>query len=231
MKKHNPIVITSNDKFRQMANKEGWKGNGTVGNPYIIENLEIDGAGCKTSYSCINIADTDVYFVITNCVLVNGGRKTRVEHNFGCGICLNNVHHGVLAHNLCVNNRSHGIYIYGDSSHNILIHNICRSNIVGISFHQTRHNTVMHNICIKNEDEGIDIQASTNNIVNNNLCMKNGMHGINIYGFVANTIMYNACIKNNGGCININVTQPNVIINNICIPTTIDVPKRDIRFI
>ncbi|TFG29064.1 right-handed parallel beta-helix repeat-containing protein [Candidatus Thorarchaeota archaeon] len=57
---HAPMVINSNDDFAT----EGWSGDGSPGNPYVIEWLEftsdIDGA-------CISISDTTVWFRIINC--------------------------------------------------------------------------------------------------------------------------------------------------------------------
>jgi len=45
-------------------------GNGTYSEPYIIEDLVIDGGG---SGSCISIENSDVYFKIDNCSVYNSG--------------------------------------------------------------------------------------------------------------------------------------------------------------
>ncbi|GAG58863.1 unnamed protein product, partial [marine sediment metagenome] len=43
-------------------------GAGTYSEPYVIEDLVIDGEG---SGSCILIENSDVYFIITNCIVNN----------------------------------------------------------------------------------------------------------------------------------------------------------------
>ncbi|MGY5852774.1 MAG: NosD domain-containing protein [Candidatus Thorarchaeota archaeon] len=56
----NPIVILSNDDFVS----QGWAGQGTYDDPYVIENLEI-----RTVDSCITIKYTTNRFVIRGCTL------------------------------------------------------------------------------------------------------------------------------------------------------------------
>ena len=60
---HDPINITSNSDFES----QGWPGNGTVVNPYVLENLTITQ---QIQYDpCIEIKDTTAYYVIRNCYL------------------------------------------------------------------------------------------------------------------------------------------------------------------
>ncbi|MFX0049281.1 MAG: hypothetical protein ACFE8G_14150, partial [Candidatus Hermodarchaeota archaeon] len=47
-------------------------GNGSYSNPYIIEDLVIDGGG---SGSCILIENSDVNFKIENCTIYNSGSE------------------------------------------------------------------------------------------------------------------------------------------------------------
>lgn len=48
----------------------GYPGNGTIGNPYIMQNLSINGNG---ENSCIDISGTTKYLIIENCTLLNSG--------------------------------------------------------------------------------------------------------------------------------------------------------------
>ncbi|MFW9910667.1 MAG: nitrous oxide reductase family maturation protein NosD [Candidatus Thorarchaeota archaeon] len=57
---HAPIRISGNLDFIS----QGWSGNGTESDPYIIENLFI-----SANEACINITDTDAFFKIKDCVL------------------------------------------------------------------------------------------------------------------------------------------------------------------
>lgn len=59
---HSSINISSNQDFIL----QGWPGNGTEESPYVIEALSIDFDGC-----CLNISNTNVFFVVTGCILQN----------------------------------------------------------------------------------------------------------------------------------------------------------------
>ncbi|MFW9955883.1 MAG: right-handed parallel beta-helix repeat-containing protein [Candidatus Thorarchaeota archaeon] len=61
---HYEIVITHNDNFTA----QGWDGNGTAVNPFLISGLEI-----ASDAICINISNTDLYFIIENCHLTSEG--------------------------------------------------------------------------------------------------------------------------------------------------------------
>jgi parallel beta-helix repeat protein len=69
---HDPIYIMDNQDFIT----QDWPGNGTETNPFVIENLSItiDGFG-----SCISVKDTDVHFIIRNCMLSSSGEYTYVN--------------------------------------------------------------------------------------------------------------------------------------------------------
>jgi len=60
---HNPITITSNADLAS----QGFPGNGSASNPYLIEGYSIE-----TSGECISISDTDVSVLIRNCLLTMG---------------------------------------------------------------------------------------------------------------------------------------------------------------
>ena len=80
-----PISISSNIQFNTTAQAEGWAGNGTAINPYIIEKLYI-----TASYSCIRISGTDVHFIIRNCTFVKSGTDS------GIGVDIQNVSNGTI---------------------------------------------------------------------------------------------------------------------------------------
>jgi len=59
---HSPIVISSDSDFET----QGWSGNGTVSDPYLIEGLNITHDGIS-----IDIQATSVHFLIQDCFLRN----------------------------------------------------------------------------------------------------------------------------------------------------------------
>ena len=68
---HNPIVITSNQDFEE----QGWSGNGTEVNPYLISDLNI-----SSDQECILILETTVHFVIRDCWLYDSPLSIRFEN-------------------------------------------------------------------------------------------------------------------------------------------------------
>ena len=82
---HSRISINSDGDFALQASSEGWAGNGTESDPYIIEGYIISG-----DQSCISISSTYAHFVIRDCILetISGG--------WDFGISLSHAHDGVV---------------------------------------------------------------------------------------------------------------------------------------
>jgi len=82
---HAPFSISSNTNFNDTAQAEGWIGNGSITNPFIIEKLYIEA-----SYDCISIHGTTAYFIIRNCTFVKSGIES------GIGLNMQSVDNGVI---------------------------------------------------------------------------------------------------------------------------------------
>jgi parallel beta-helix repeat protein len=67
---HDPIVITSNADFES----QGWSGNGSKEDPYIIQGLKI-----TSDEQCIAIENTYVYFEVKNCLFTGGDQATGIS--------------------------------------------------------------------------------------------------------------------------------------------------------
>ena len=61
---HNIIEINSDVDFENQAASNGWIGNGSESNPYLIQNLNI-----TNSSMCISISDVSVHFIISDCFI------------------------------------------------------------------------------------------------------------------------------------------------------------------
>ena len=64
------IHIAGNSGWVDFRNDGNCTGQGTYSDPYIIEDLEIDGGDLG---SCILIEDSNVFFRIENCTVYNSG--------------------------------------------------------------------------------------------------------------------------------------------------------------
>ena len=149
-------------------------GNGTYSEPYVIEDLEIDGGG---SGSCILIENSNEYFRIENCTVYNS-----VTVNWGDGgILLNNTNNGLLIDNDCSSN-SNGISLL-NSGNNTISGNSVENNGGGIFFDGGYNNTVSGNFACYNNYTGIYLWTGTYNNISGNIASYNGQSGIMLFTF------------------------------------------------
>jgi parallel beta-helix repeat protein len=187
---HNPIYIDENSDFPFFATA----GGGSSGNPYIIENLEINSN--NTATPCIYIRDTSAHFVIRNCNL------TGASVSPGAGVSLYNVWYGEISNNTISNNRYgifvdnsvniniinntcfnnyYGIHLYDWSSYNDMFNNTCNSNYAGIYIDSYCTSTTIKNAtCNGNTEYGIYIQDMSDAVIANSSCLYN-KYGVYVY--------------------------------------------------
>jgi parallel beta-helix repeat protein len=188
-------------------------GEGTYSEPYIIEDLVIDGAG---SGSCILIENSDIYFKIENCTLYNSGSGWDYA-----GIRFQYVSNSQLINNNCSSNFI-GIKLC-NSTINVISGNIANDNSNGICLWDSDNNTVSGNIANDNSD-GIFLLESNNNIISGNTANKNKNYGSGIELFVSdyNTVSGNTANNNYYGIFldrsNYNTISGNIFLgNDVCI--------------
>ena len=185
---HARIRIYGNDEFNTTAYTEGWSGNGTKENPYIIEDYFIDVAG--GSINGITIRDTNVYFIIRNCYV------TGAYYYPYYGIAIFNVTNGLITRNICTNN-SMGIGVTGNPP----LYSV--------------NNTVSDNNCSYNRDLGIYLTYAHYNLIANNTCNHDVDYGILVVNDGSNTLRNNTCMHNTEGIYVLNCNN-NVLENNTC---------------
>ena len=149
-------------------------GNGTYSDPYIIEDLVIDGGG---SGDCILIENSDVYFRIENCTVYNTGFNVSSEST---GIELNNTRNGMISDNNCSFSEN-GIYLrYSD--YNIIMRNNVSHNQFGVRLYYSDFTNVIEN-CVYDNYWGILADGlfpyTSNNSISANIVKNNGI-GITI---------------------------------------------------
>ena len=175
-----PILIDDSDPSKNWSytalNYDWCSGSGSGADPYVIENVTIDGQG---SGSCILIENSKVYFRIENCTVFNSDK----------GIELNNVNNGSVFINNCSYNSGWGIYLFGNSN-NISNNYISNNYQAGIYNNNGNNNNISNNILENNRNNGIQSGLVSYNIISNNT-IKNSNFGINTYG------NYNYIFNNN----------------------------------
>lgn len=228
-----PIKIEGRQGFSSSNYVTNPNANGTKLDPYIIEELDINGTGY--SY-CLYIGNTTKYFIIKNSHFLNSeGEAGIFLFNADNGIIRNNTiqsnTHGILLwdsknniieNNNCSNNYGNGIYIYNSCNFNIIKNNNCSLNGAdGIfldadgNFIDASNNTIKENTLYFNKNYGIHFDFVNNNIIENNIC-SNNHHSILLSSSNYNFIKENICIKNKFDGIFLTNSKNNLIQKNFC---------------
>jgi len=222
---HEPIFIDGNSGWESFPNKTG---SGTLNDPYIIENLEINAG---ETGSGIWIQDSSVYVEIINCALSNSGWRlgdAGIELRFSSnikiincstendqrGIYLLSSYDNTLSGNTISNTHERGIYLRS-SYDNILSGNTIRdNNEIGIQLYWSSFNTLSGNTAIRNGDDGIVLEHSFSNILFGNTAADNGMSGYSLSDSSHNTLSENTARSNDFSGIELVFACGNNILSN-----------------
>jgi parallel beta-helix repeat protein len=189
-----PFRINSNVEFGNMAAVRGWLGDGSQGNPYIIDNYNINGSGYGY---CIYVGNTTCYFKIQNCYLHHASGNP-AAYFADTGIYIYSTQNGNLTNNIAESNSGYGIHLSTSSSNNQIINNTVSSNAYnGIYLYSSCNNKINNNTVSSNSyNIQLDV-SSNNNIINgNNVFSSIGYDGIAIYSSSYCTITNNTVSAN-----------------------------------
>ena len=176
-------------------------GNGTLSNPFIIENLNIVGGGSLDF--CIYIQNTDKYFILRNCTATNGQQA----------ITLNNVSHAIIEDCLA-NDSNYGIVIQF-CFNDILIHNstVSHTTQIGIYLYASNYTTVFNNTLYHCLPTAINSNMrGFNNLTYNRI--HGGGNGIYVDNSNNNSITFNSIYSNSGTGIILHSADNCTIIDN-----------------
>jgi parallel beta-helix repeat protein len=208
--------IHIDNNWTDAANDLAWVqgGDGSWSDPYIIENVTINGENSRT---CVKVENSNDYFIIRNCTLYNSGESFFEDK---AGILLNNVNNGSIIKNNCSNNYGYGIYLKS-SNNNTISYNMANDNenAEGIRLSSSSNNTILYNIANNNKYAGIYVgligvsQYHYNNLSGNTV-KNNKYYGIALDGSNNNTVFNNSAINNGDNGITLRASRYNKIIEN-----------------
>lgn len=153
-------------------------GSGTVFNPYILFNEEINA---QNESSCITIINSDAYFEIQGGVYYNASSDDRgagitlinttnvrsenceIYDNQGDGIHLCNSTATIIKNS--IRNNNYGIYLEGCNNTVLGMNNITGNRKDGISMINTSNTFLYHAIIHSNDGIGINISNGKDNII------------------------------------------------------------------
>ena len=160
---HGPVHINGDGQFD--TDDSVVSGDGSEGDPYIIENWRINAS---TGHG-IWIENTNAHFIIRNCKIFNGTY----------GIYLKTAKNGVVSNNLLIKDGI-GIYLYS-SSQNTFLNNTLNNSGTGIYIYLGSNDNIFENNDVLNGSAGISILASSNATFHNNT-MANNTYNLEIFG-------------------------------------------------
>ncbi len=140
-----PIRIDRNEDFTA----QGWPGDGSEEDPYLIEGYEIDGGGYGYS---IYIGNVTNHFEVRECYLHNASGKE--EEYF----------------------RNSGLYLYNTTNGTILDNSVSNNEQIGIYLKHARNTFVNDNSVFSNVGHGILIESGSENTIVNNTMTGDGTH-------------------------------------------------------
>ena len=183
------------------AETQSWcSGSGIWNDPYIIENLKINGSGTEKG---IDIVQSNVYFIIQDCLI----------YNSQTGIYLQDVSNSRLINNNCSNNDL-GMDLDTISNNTISGNTVNDNNNDGIHLECSNNNTLSGNTANDNGDYGISLYDSDNNTISGNIANEND-YGLELYDSSDyNTISGNTANDNNLKGIWIDSAYNNIISGN-----------------
>lgn len=184
-------------------------GSGTLNNPYIIENVTINGQGSGTG---IRILNSEKYFKIKNCTIFNSTT----------GILLSSVINGTIINNTLKDNTNYGLFLDGDCEDNVIKGNqIINNGEYGLYlFSHSNDNFIETNNVSNNQNHGIWLREYCNrNVVFNNTIDENVNIGVVVSYYSSYNKILNNSIKYNGmfGIGFIQNCDDSIISNNLII--------------
>ena len=201
-----PISINSNDDLYDLKLQGVITGDGTEGNPYILENLVID-----TDFSgpAIDIGDTDAYLIINNCNILNSGTPDGYS-----GVIIRNCSNIKIMN--CLVENTYEIILYDNSFNNTVINNtILHTNgFSAISISGAHHNKILNNTLMYTENYAINLWEAENNVISGNI-MTNNHGGIQVEHSHSNDFFENEILgKNEKSGFKLRISNENTISRN-----------------
>ncbi len=185
-----PVTIEGNPGMSDYAIAHSLTGDGSFGNPYIIDGLVIDAHDADNG---IVIKNVDVYVIVRNCVINN-------THNFnfnigsGDGIFISSSSHITLSNNH-VNDTYNGITISSSQSIVVSGNTVHNVTMAGIKIAGSSDVQVTENFCADSPSGIISIQSTHDSKFDNNTCLR-GTYGFNFAGSYQNILSDNYASDN-----------------------------------
>jgi parallel beta-helix repeat protein len=197
-------MIDGNSEMLQCAAESSWRGQGTKGDPVIIQGYILKG-----SAHLFQIINTDLYFEFRDSYLDG------VDGQW-CSIYLNNVTHASFV-NVNITHGAIGMHLVSIAESSIKSCSIHDCSSYGIALELTCvDNAVANNTISRNAMDGIVLDlTSTRNLIEYNHLSLNRQSGVQLWSdSYANTVRYNLIEDNRVSGLNLR-GHSNMIVENL----------------
>ena len=171
-----PIRIDSDADFDAAHGVVNWAtGDGSAGNPWVIEGYEINGTGYGY---CVYVGNTTDHFTVQDCLLRDSFGSGDPPYHPNSGLAFYNNTNGIAYNNTLTANVYYGIYM--DAVHDMVLrqNNVSDNTYFGIKVENSAALTIENNLVADNND-GIHLDVScTDSVVANNTILGNTNHAV-----------------------------------------------------
>ena len=202
---HGPIAIDGDTNFSATALAEGWSGDGSAQDPYIIENYDVTMG--VTPEASISITNTRANYTIRGCHLIGPAATPSYD------IYLENSTNGQIINNM-ITNFANGLYVIGESKNVVATGNNISYNSYSVYWEDSGNLTITQNHCSNNFFKGIYILNSDEGTISGNNCSGNGNHGIHLDFSNDHTLTDNICNENTGTGLRLESVHDSTLENN-----------------
>jgi parallel beta-helix repeat protein len=185
---HDAISITSDEEFNSMAIDEGWSGDGTAENPYIITGFLLTDPTTQP----FRIWHTRVHWIFRDNIVeggvlcgiyivntTNGILENNIVRNRHNGMAFRNVVNLTITQNSIYNNSAHAMEFLEDSIGIVIENNQIEDNrYSGIQIPSVIGCEIIGNTIHSRADNGISIASGTDVVILNNSLDSNEGKGI-----------------------------------------------------
>ncbi|MHA1977414.1 MAG: right-handed parallel beta-helix repeat-containing protein [Candidatus Hodarchaeales archaeon] len=187
--KHDPIMIDGNIDFVAQVRNEDWPGDGSEFSPYVISGFDI----FNSEFSAIQISNTNAFFQISNCRLINDRTGISLDNVKNGHIFNNTIYNAIGGQN--ISNERSGISISRSKNNLIEKNTISKTEWALQLGASASYNIISSNTIFDNINGIMVTETSNNNKVINNHAYRNGL-GIQVSSSLENEISYNRVFNN-----------------------------------
>ena len=203
---HASIQIDGNEELIAMADAEGWQGDGSTWNPYLITGYEFTEATIQP----IRIWNTDLHWELKDNIV-----DTTTSVGVVCGMWIDNVVNGKITNNT-IRNRHSGLVIIACENIEITGNSIYNNSANGAEITGYVENIeITGNSFVNNGAYGIYIQVGNDITILGNSILNSRWEGLRL-GIVSRlTVVGNSIIESRNGVQVVGVTDGNIAGNSI----------------